>query len=170
MFKGKVVTIDEMLKKSGEVKKSNNAPKLTKDESREWLNLRIRNKAKSACRYLGKKPSTLASITNEAYENLVDEWAYNKMILEACRAVKLDREYISSLISDLFDSEGKPIVPKDEGETGLQSKTESMQPVMASMVSIDEEYESLEKARKRTPSSLERGFGKGKKKKSKGKC
>jgi len=145
MFKGKVLSIDEMLKKSEEVKKADNAPnapKLTKDESREWINIRIRNRARNACRYPDRnKVPTLDSVTNEIYEGLVEDWAYNKQVLDACRAIKLNREYIRMLVSDLFDNEGKAIVPK-----GVEEKVavEAI-PIRASMVSIDEAYEELDK-------------------------
>lgn len=130
--------------KNGRIlKKANDKPKLTKDELGEWLTMTVRRRAKSQIRYPDRdKKSDLTSVSNYVYEGLVEDWIYNKNILEACRALKVSQGSIASMISDLFDDDGKPIPLK--AEDGIEVAKQS-EPAYYSMSTIREEYEYLKK-------------------------
>lgn len=145
MIKGRVFTIDERLRKGEGLK-------LTKEEATEWLNQRIRNRAKSDLKYPGDKKLTVDSVTNSIYEGLVEDWAYNKTVLEACRAVKLSRAYVMGVIEYLFDEDGDPIkapsqtedtekAPLQAGTSLTEDSSVRATPYYASLVAIDEEFE-----------------------------
>jgi hypothetical protein len=161
------------------LKKAKDLPKLTPEEQREWINLRIMNQAKSELRHCINdrtgKPDvyTLNDLTDRIYEGLVSDWVYNKQILEACRSSKVNRQYVSDLLSYLFDADGNVIQDKiKERSFGGASVAES--PKMAysedgraqySLTTINE----LHKAKKAIPSEemdLKKKTGKGKKKKA----
>jgi len=136
------------------LEKSNSTPKLTKDEAREWLNLKIRQWTKSGIQSCPKKEGqgpTVDKISNRIWERLVDEWGYNPTILSACRAVNCDQEYVTSIVSSFFDMDGKPFEIKDEHDlVGMEPKqaeqyADTARPYYASLVSLDEAV--LEKAR-----------------------
>lgn len=159
MLKGRVSTIDE------EFEKGQDTPKLTKEESAEWLNMKIMNKAKDCIRYPGKDQKiTLDAVTNRVYEGLVEDWGYNNIILNAMRMLKVDRAYIMAVIEILFDEDGEPIKPVSETGGSDVAKQTIAQPTAepaysedgraspyytASLISIDEAHEAhdeLEKA------------------------
>ena len=154
MLKGRVSTIDE------EFEKGQDTPKLTKEESAEWLNMKIMNKAKDCIRYPGKDQKiTLDAVTNRVYENLVEDWGYNNIILNAMRTLKVDRAYIMAVIEILFDEDGEPIKPASEPGGSDVAKQPIAEPAYsedgraspyytASLMSIDEAHDGLEKARK----------------------
>lgn len=150
MLKGQVITIDDEFEKG-------DSPKLTKEEAAEWLNLRIMNRAKDCIRYHDKdKKPTLDYVTNKIYAGLVEDWVYNETVLNAMRAVEADRSYVMGVIESMFDEDGEPL---DIGENETMGK-ESIQPVAqtypddgraypyytASLTTIDEEFDELEKA------------------------
>ena len=151
MLKGRVSTIDE------EFEKGQDTPKLTKEESAEWLNMKIMNKAKDCIRYPGKDQKiTLDAVTNRVYEGLVEDWGYNNIILNAMRTLKVDRAYIMAVIEILFDEDGEPIQPTKESGIGSDVK-QLAEPASsedgraspyytASLMTIDEAHEKLEKA------------------------
>jgi len=152
MLKGRVSTIDE------EFEKGQDTPKLTKEESAEWLNMKIMNKAKDCIKYPGKDQKvTLDAVTNRVYEGLVEDWGYNNIILNAMRALKVDRTYVMGIIEILFDEDGDPIQPvKEEGGSdvkqpalaeGYSEDGRASPYYTASLMTIDEAHESLEKAR-----------------------
>lgn len=132
-----------------DLKKSEQAPKLTPEEQREWLNLRILNQAKNELRWAAqdKNPFTINELVDKIYEGLVSDWPYNKAVLDACRNNKVDRQYVSDLVSRYFDADGN-VIPdsiKERSFGGLEVKQSS--PTLAysedgraqySLTSIDE--------------------------------
>lgn len=150
MLKGKVTTIDEEFKKG-------DAPKLTKEESGQWLNLKILSRAKDCLRYPDKdKKLTLDIVTNKIYEGLVEDWVYNETVLNAMRALKVDRGYVMGVIEHLFDEDGNPIQPaQDSSQEAAKEEVapysddgRAMPYYTASLVTIDEAHEEFQKARK----------------------
>lgn len=157
MLKGRVSTIDE------EFEKGQDTPKLTKEESAEWLNMKIMNKAKDCIRYPGKDQEiTIDAVTNRVYEGLVEDWGYNNIILlNAMRTLKVDRAYIMAVIEILFDEDGEPISASEPG--GSEAKQPIAQPTAepaysedgraspyytASLISIDEAHEAHDELEK----------------------
>lgn len=141
MIKGKVQTIGETLRKA------EGKPKMTKDEMQKWINFRIRRRAREEIKNPDKckKSPTLDKVADCIYESFVEDWAYNEQILQASRSVGLSKSYIISLIADLFDKDGKPFSIEDLGTDG--AKTPEREAYHASIVSIDEVYEELAKAK-----------------------
>lgn len=165
MLKGRVSTIDEEFEKGGE------APKLTKEEASEWLNLKIMNKAKDCLRYPSKDQKvTLDAITNRVYEGFVEDWGYNETVLNAMRTLKANRAYIMGVIEVLFDEDGDPIQPvKEEGSSdvkqseapavGYSDDGRASPYYTASLMSIDEAHEALEKAKVYDPAAVAASIG-----------
>lgn len=123
---------------------------MTKDELAEWLLLTIHKRAKAQIRYPERNKNTdLTTVANCIYEGLVEDWMYNKNILDACRAMKVSRGSVAAIISDLFDADGKPFpIPKDDSMEAKMSEPSSPA-YYASMSTINEEYEEMKKARTR---------------------
>ncbi len=112
----------------------------------EWLTLTIRKRAKNHIRYPETdKPCDINMVANHIYDGLVEDWTYNKNVLEACRALKVNRATIVGIISDLFDENGKPIPLKQNAYGMDEAKTESVPqagaPYYASMSTLDEEFD-----------------------------
>ena len=144
MKKSEVFSLDE-------VSKANKEIKFTKNEAREWINVKIKRMAKDR---IGSKWSSdenpMSCIAKYIYECLVSEWQFDNKVLEASRAVGLDEAYVLDVIAPMFDSEGNPIKKRYEN-TGDKTNAESVAtptPYYASMITLDKAHDTLIKARK----------------------
>ncbi len=117
------------------------------------MTLTIRKRAKNHIRYPeSDKPCDISMVANHIYDGLVEDWTYNKNVLQACRALKVNRATIVNIIGDLFDENGKPLPLKQNAYGMDEAKTSEPQavggaPYYASVNTLDEEYEQLEKSK-----------------------
>jgi hypothetical protein len=147
MKEGRVFTLDELSKAD------NKELKFTKNEAKEWINIKIKKMAKGkiSSGKVVKDENPISCIAKHIYECLVDDWTYNNKVLEASRAVGLDEAYVLDVIAPLFDSEGNPIQMEHENMPEQADNVKTMEeprPYYASMITLDEAHDKLDKARK----------------------
>lgn len=124
--------------------------KLTKDEQREWMNVYLKKRTREDIKYGDKtKPPTIDSEVEKLYLDLVHSWPYNKVILDVCRALEIDRDYVRALIMEYFDENGKPYPLEDDSKL---AEPMSGVPYYASILSLDEAL--LEKAKVYDPAAV----------------
>ncbi|OGM10511.1 hypothetical protein A2Z67_02825 [Candidatus Woesebacteria bacterium RBG_13_36_22] len=154
--------------------------RLTKDEAREWINLRIKDRAKEKIRCFirdKKKAPTVDCIAKKVYEDLVEDWTRDNYVLEASRAVVTDdkkvslQDHVNVIVSQFFDTEGK-LLERMGKEGDKESKPEpsgttitDARDMQYSLISLDEAYD-LEKGRGPDKQPRKKR-GRGKKEKSK---
>jgi formylmethanofuran dehydrogenase subunit B len=122
----KVVSVDDALKAKA-IEKGERVPKLSPEESEEYVkahiddNVRYRlldffpsaNKKEDGfaitvdfqkgCGTYGANDEQIEDLTKRSHIDLVRNWKYDPMLLNACRSVKLDKEYVRVIIKSIHD-------------------------------------------------------------------